>query len=623
MSNLSSDIDEVSEKFSSSPILLLLLAFCGFVPLLAQFFFNLWKFDTYQFFPMALAGAIILLLRAFKEVERPLTPGSFWIPLLVVPPSLLLLLFASVAWSPWIGAFSFLLMVLGVCWGLGGWNFLKAILPGWFVLLTVLPPPLKLDERFALLLQGWAVAGSSRILDLILIPHERTGLVIEIPGIRLFVEEACSGINSILFMTFVCVFYAMWMRCSLLFTLVLYIFTIGCVLAGNLVRIVSGAWAHYYFQVEILTGWKHEAIGLSLTIIYITLIILAEKLLRNPDRDYGAPDCESSNAQESLLRSLHLGAAFKLLTILLVLLGLVQLVRGWDFHNQMEGAKKINPPQYDGSAVFTLPEEIDGWKLVSESKPKPNTAAYEDGVHSHIWKLQKGGMQSIISLDYPFFGYHDVTVCYRNSGWTIDETKLLQATSENAFIPHMEIMLARPGGTKALLFYSTVDEGGIWLENTPTRSPYNKEGKSLQEGNLFDRLFLRLRLIPYANENYDTMVNFRIQTLAAAQSGLSSAQKRDVEKLFQNTRTILSAQFVKASPTPAATPSPTPLDMEPLTTNTPDPTKRAIQEAREATAEATPEDPTKKAIQAAKQEALEAEKAEKEAKEKNTNTKTP
>ena len=624
MSTLSSDIDEVPEKFPSNPILLLLLAFCGFVPLLAQFFFNLWKFDTYQFFPMALAGAIALLLRAFKEVERPLTPGSFWIPLLVVPPSLLLLSFASVAWSPWTGAFSFLLMVLGVCWGLGGWNFLKAILPGWFVLLTILPPPLKLDERFALLLQGWAVAGSSRILDLILIPHERTGLVLEIPGIRLLVEEACSGINSILFMTFVCVFYAMWMRRSLLFTLVLYIFTIGCVLAGNLVRIVSGAWAYYYFQVEILTGWKHDAIGLSLTVIYLTLIILAEKILRNPARDYAAPDHESSDSQQSLLQSLNLGAAFKFLTILLVFLGLVQLVRGWNFHFQKHIAQKIiNPEHLDGRALFMLPVEVDGWKLVSEPKPVAKTAAYEDGVHSHIWRLQKNGIQAIISLDYPFFGYHDVMVCYRNSGWTVEKSNMQQASAENGFIPNMEVMLANERGLKAMLFYSTVDEQGTWLENSPTRSPYNNEGRRLEEGGVFDRLFSRFRVIPYVNESYDMAVNYRIQTLAAAQSGLSSAQKQELEKLFHKVRLLLAEQFVKASPTPTPTPSPTPLDFQALPTNTPDPTKRAIQEAREATAEATPEDPTKKAIQAAKQEALEAEKAEKEAKEKNTNTKTP
>ncbi|MCX6963422.1 MAG: exosortase U [Verrucomicrobia bacterium] len=251
------------------------------------------------------------------------------------------------------------------------------------------------------------------------------------------------------------------------------------------------------------------------------------------------------------------------------------------------------------------------------------TAAYEDGVHSHIWRLQKNGIQAIISLDYPFFGYHDVMVCYRNSGWTVEKSNMQQASAENGFIPNMEVMLANERGLKAMLFYSTVDEQGIWLENSPTRSPYNNEGRRLEEGGVFDRLFSRFRIIPYVNESYDMAVNYRIQTLAAAQSGLSSAQKQELEKLFHKVRLLLAEQFVKASPTPTPTPSPTPLDFQALPTNTPDPTKRAIQEAREATAEATPEDPTKKAIQAAKQEALEAEKAEKEAKEKNTNTKTP
>ncbi len=614
MNNLPDDYDEAPEVIPKNQTLLLLLALFGFAPLLTQFFFNLWQFDTYQFFPMALAGGVALFLRAVREVEQPLTSGGFFVPLFLIPLALLILACASVLWSPWLGALSFLLMILGVTWGLGGWHFLKAILPSWFVFLTMLPPPLKLDERFALLLQGWAIAGSSRILDALLIPHERTGLVIEIPGMRLLVEEACSGINSILFMTFICVFYAMWMRRSVFFTLLLYIFTIGCVLAGNLVRIVSGAWAWYYYQVEILTGWKHEAIGLSLTATYITLIILAEKSLRNPSRDYSAPDHESSISQPSLLSSLHLGGAFKFLTILLVFLGLVQLVRGWDFHTQREGAKKVNTTHFAGSAFFELPPEIDGWKLVGEPKPQSKTAAYEDGVHSHIWKLQKNGMQAIVSLDYPFFGYHDVTVCYRNSGWTINESKLLQAAAENGFIPNMEIVLAKPGGVKAILLYSTVDESGIWLEDSPNRSAYNKEGEPLQEGNLFERLFSRLRLIPYANESYDLAVNFRIQTLAAAQNGLSSAQNQEVEKLFQKVRPLLAGQFVTASPTPTATPSPTPFDFEPLPTNSPDPTARAIREAREASAEATLEDPTKKAIQAARQEALDAEKAEAEAK---------
>jgi len=621
MNNVPEDYDDAPEEIPKNQTLLLLLALFGFAPLLTQFFFNLWQFDTYQFFPMALAGAGVLFARAAREVERPLSPGSFWFPLLIITPSLFLLAFASVVWSPWTAALSFLMISLGVLWQFGGWTLLSFFLPAWVVLLTVLPPPLKLDERFALLLQEWAVAGSSRILDILLIPHEQTGLVIEIPGMRLLVEEACSGINSILFMTFVCVFYAMWRRRSVFFTILLYAFTIGCVLMGNLIRIVSGAWAFYHYQIEILTGWKHTAIGLVLTAIYITLIILAEKVIRMPGSYYGDEDHDPSPSQEALLQSIRLGVGFKFLTVLLVFLGIVQLVRGWDFHSQREGGKKVNTTKFDGSAFFALPLEIDGWKLLGERRPASKTAAYEDGVHSHIWRLQKDGLQAIVSLDYPFFGYHDVTVCYRNSGWTVTESKLLQASAENGLIPNMEVVLAKDASLKALLLYSTVDEQGVWLEASPNRSAYNQEGKPLDEGNLFDRLFSRFRMIPIANESYDLAVNFRIQTLAAARGGLSSTQKRDLEKLFQKARLLLAEQFVEASPTPTPTPSPTPLDLEPLPTNTPDPTKRAIQEAQEQSSASYSDDPTYRAIQAARREAEEAEKAEKEAKKKNTDAK--
>ena len=35
---------------------LVLIGLVGFGPLMAQFFYNLWQFDTYQFFPLAIAA---------------------------------------------------------------------------------------------------------------------------------------------------------------------------------------------------------------------------------------------------------------------------------------------------------------------------------------------------------------------------------------------------------------------------------------------------------------------------------------------------------------------------------------------------------------------------------------
>ena len=617
-----------------TPTLLALIALAGFGPLMAQFFYNLWQFDTYQFFPLALAGGAFLVARGVREARRPLKVGSLWLRIPLLLSLFAVLASAAVMWSPWLGAASLLLAVLAASWWFGGWRLLREILPGWLVLLTVLPPPLKLDARFAMLLQEWATAGSSRLLGLLGIPHLLTGLIIEIPGQRLLVEEACSGINSVLFMTSACVFYAMWRRRSLIFLGLLYAFTIACVLAGNLVRITSGAWVLFNFQIDLFVGWKHEALGLVLTAFYLGFIVVADALLGKVFASKSLyRTTEVDEHPEPVLAGWSFAGGVRFVTVLLAILGAVQLVRGWDFHFRKENARRINPAWMDGSAKFTLPQEIDGWRLVSDVKPMPKRAAFEDGVFSHIWQYQKGSTLATISFDYPFFGYHDVTVCYRNAGWEIGDSKLQRATTDNAMVPCMEVVLEREGGVKADLLYSTVDETGVWLEEPGKRSPYDEEGKALQEGNVASRLTHRMRQLPYANEAYDDAINYRIQILAAARGGLGTEQRAQVENLFRKARILVADQFIAPSATPTPTPKVVPT-YEALPNSTPDATRRAVEEAKkdeanrmESAPDATqkalqgakagadqktprPIDPTKKALESAIKEAKEAEAAE-------------
>lgn len=587
-----------------TPATIALLALTGFGLLLTQFFWNLWQFDTYQFFPLAIAGALFLAHRGLGEADLPLRPGSWWIVAPATLLALVMLVAASVMWSPWLGAAAFLVSAFAFVWWMGGRLLWAAVFPGWLLLVTVLPPPLKLDTRFALLLQEWAVAGSSRILGLMGIPHLLSGLIIEIPGQRLLVEEACSGINSVLFMTSACVFYALWRRRSLFFLAILYALTIGCVLFGNLVRITAGAWFLFHFQIDLFVGWKHEALGLVLTATYLGFIVLAEAGLAAVAGVSRVAERPPHREGESVLENLFFEGGFKILAVVLVLLGLVQGVRGWDFHFRKEMGRRVNPVGMDGSARFRLPAEINGWKLVGEAAPVPKRAAFEDGVYSHLWQYQRGPLLATLSLDYPFFGYHDVTVCYRNAGWTIQDSRLQRATPENAHIPCMEVEMTRDGGLKAELFYSTVDETGVWLEEPGTRSPYDAQGKPLEEGNLASRLLHRLRRVPYANESYDDAVNYRIQLLAAARGGLGSEQRRQVLEFFQTARPLVASQFVAPPSTPAPTPTPMPV-YEPLPDATPDATRRAIEEARKAaeSGESTTPDPTRRVLEELKIEA--------------------
>jgi exosortase len=584
-----------------TPLLLGLLALVGFGPLLAQFLFNLWNFDTYQFFPLALAGAGFLIWRGLQEVQRPLEPGSAWLTFPLTTAVVVLLATASVMWSPWIGAVSFLLAAITGAWWFGGWNLVKAVFPGWLVLLTIVPPPLKLDTRFALLLQEWATAGSSKILALLGVPHLLSGLIIEIPGQRLLVEEACSGINSILFMTSACVFYAMWKRRSLPFLAVLYALTIACVLAGNLVRITSGAWLLHNFQIDLFVGWKHEALGLVLTGTYLAFIVGTEAVMGWIFTPHGMRHREQPRPQPAtpLFDGLSYEGGLKFVTVLFALLCLAQLVRGWDFHFQKQESQVVNPDWMDGSAKFTMPAQLDGWQLVTEPQPVPKKAAFEDGVYSHIWQYRNGATMATISFDYPFFGYHDVTVCYGNAGWDIGETKLQRATAENDMIPSMEVVLIKEGGLKADLFFSTVDEAGVWLEEPGERSPYDPQGNPLAEGNLAARLAHRFRQLPYAQDSFDRTINYRIQLLAAARGGLGTVQRRQVEKLFRESRLVLARQFVETPAVPAPTTAPVPA-YEPLPEGVGDASRKAIEEARQAAQETeSAPDATQKAIREA------------------------
>ena len=526
------------------PTLLLI----GFGPLLFTFFANLWRFEVHQFFPLSLLGAGFLAWRGAREVPRPLVQGSLWITASLTLLALALLTLATWLWSPWLGVGAALTVFAGTAWWLGGRQLVIALLPAWIMLLTVIPPPLRLDARFALALQQWAVAGSNRVLDLLAIPHLRTGNILEIPGQRLLVEEACSGINSVLFMTAACVFYVLWRRRSLLFLLPLYVMTIGCVLFGNLIRITSGAWLLFNFHVDLFSGWRHEALGLVLTAFYLLFIIAADALLGK----ISGADVASARASvltrsagavtiKELLAGYTFSPTLKVIAGYLALLCLGQLYQCWHFSAKAVHERRINPSRMNGSARFSLPTDVEGWILHSDLNPTPKKTAFEDGVYSHIWRYETKGLVATVSLDYPFFDYHDVRICYSGAGWNVDESKLQHDGEGPDSIPEMKVILSKEDGLKGTLFYSTVNEGGKWLDESGRRALYDAHGRSF-EGGLLDRITQRLS--DPENDKPES-INYRIQLLVTTQGELDSKQLARVTSLFHQVRKLLAEQFVQ------------------------------------------------------------------------------
>ncbi len=68
----------------------------------------------------------------------------------------------------------------------------------------------------------------------------------------------------------------------------------------------------------------------------------------------------------------------------------------------------------------SLPGALGEWRRVNFASETRSTASFL-GAHSLIWEYRKQEQRCLISIDFPFRGYHPLEVCYGNSGWEVDK----------------------------------------------------------------------------------------------------------------------------------------------------------------------------------------------------------
>ena len=510
---------------------LFLIAF-GFAPLLAAFFVNLWDRPHYQFFPLAIAGALFLAWSRLKEVSRPLEPGSRSLTVLMLSISFLLLVVGAVFWSPWLGGIAAMITLAGVVWWTGGYRLFKSMLPAMLLLLLIIPPPLNADARLVQDLRLIAVAWSSRLLDVLGVTHSLSGNVIELPRQSLLVDEACSGINSVLIMLACALFYGLWRRRPAIHILVCMVSSTAFVLLGNMARITVGAWVKFRFGMDILSGRPHELTGLVLLVTYLVLILSMDQLLvflTSPVRSRSAPSsapAEQKQAAAAPRRApLHfspfwgqaVGCAF-------AVLGLLELGRGWSHYHELPAGLAIPKTSLREGATFALPDQIGAWKRLNMEVP-PLQRIETRGVYSQIWHYRRGDILASLAIDYPFEGYHDVSVCYTLRGWDLHQQAVHPGTTSNGNSPFAEAQMLNHLGLHGELWFSVVDEHGRWLPG---------EDRSLS---------LRNALARFKVAGAREPVTYQVQALVTGFNPLRPQEREQVQQFFQESRVLLWRQL--------------------------------------------------------------------------------
>lgn len=112
-------------------------------------------------------------------------------------------------------------------------------------------------------------------------PIAREGIVIFIAQYQLLVEDACSGMNSLIGLTAVMLFYIYVIhRASLLYAAMLALAILPIAVFANIVRVVALILLTYYAGDEVAQGFLHVTTGVVLFAFALALTILLDTVLR-------------------------------------------------------------------------------------------------------------------------------------------------------------------------------------------------------------------------------------------------------------------------------------------------------------------------------------------------------
>lgn len=168
---------------------------------------------------------------------------------------------------------SFLISLAGVILYLGGWKVLKALTFPLGVMILMVPIPAIVYARITLPLQLFASQVAETMLGILGIPVIRDGNVLELASQPLSVAEACSGIRSLLTLSFVSIVYGYLSESRAWMRWVLLIATIPIAIGANAARVtITGILSE--IRTDLAQGFFHEAEGMVLFIVSLILMVL-------------------------------------------------------------------------------------------------------------------------------------------------------------------------------------------------------------------------------------------------------------------------------------------------------------------------------------------------------------
>lgn len=248
-----------------SQVLLALGVLAIAIPTLIEVAMAEWTTEQGGHGPLVVATGGWLLWREFVHRRPDIIPGELKFGLPVLVPMLLIYVLARVTGILEIEAFAMYFTLIAAAYLLFGLGLLRAI---WFPLLYLafaLPPPNTVvaivTQPLKIAVSHWAVT----LLHWLGYPIAAAGVTIQIAQYQLLVAAACSGLNSIISLAAICMFYVYLRRGSDFASFAIVALSIIPIAAfSNYIRVLALILITYYFGEAASQGFLHDFAGLTM-----------------------------------------------------------------------------------------------------------------------------------------------------------------------------------------------------------------------------------------------------------------------------------------------------------------------------------------------------------------------
>ena len=230
--------------------------------------------------PLVLATAIWLVWRDWADIRAEARPGDLRIATATLLVASAIYLFGRAYNFLMLEMAALLLALLGIAYSFVGPRVLLRLWFPIFYLGFLIPLPGWLLDSFTQPLKILVSDIVTWSLSAVGYPIVQMGATLYVAQYQLLVEDACAGLNSIVSLTAVGLFYIYLMHnASWRYSLLLLFFLLPIAIASNVIRVIILVLLTYYAGNEVAQGYLHDFAGLVTFVSALLLFFLLDQLL--------------------------------------------------------------------------------------------------------------------------------------------------------------------------------------------------------------------------------------------------------------------------------------------------------------------------------------------------------